>query len=173
MTFRIFFLSIALLGALSACGPQPPKPAAVPEKKTISNAAGIPKQKVELATLDSLRFSKTLLEVPANKKITLTLHNEGRMPREIMVHNLVVLKPGSDINLFTAESSFAEDTDYIPEEYEDWIVAHTKTLAAGESETITFRAPKVPGEYPFICSYPGHAAAGMKGIMRVVVETTE
>ncbi|MEO0795209.1 MAG: plastocyanin/azurin family copper-binding protein [Verrucomicrobiota bacterium] len=169
---RIFSLPIALAG-LCGCGPQPlpPEPEIKQEVKTISNAAGEVSDTIKITSFDNMRYDKMLLEVPAGQKITLTLVNEGRMPKEAMAHNLVILKLGKDVNAYVAEAIFSDESDYIPANYADWVVAHTKMLGAGESDTITFIAPDKPGEYPFVCTFPGHSAAGMKGIMRVVVET--
>ena len=47
------------------------------------------------------------------------------------------------------------------------MLAHSKLLGPGESETVTFNAPFVPGEYLYLCSFPGHYAQGTKGIMTV------
>jgi azurin len=47
------------------------------------------------------------------------------------------------------------------------VLAHTKLLGPGESETVTFNAPFIPGEYPFFCSFPGHYSQGTKGVMTV------
>jgi len=33
--------------------------------------------------------------------------------------------------------------------------------------TATFAAPAAPGRYPFICSFPGHAQVGMRGVLIV------
>jgi azurin len=42
------------------------------------------------------------------------------------------------------------------------IIAQTKLLGPGETDTIDFTAPAQPGEYPFLCTFPGHFAL-MKG----------
>lgn len=161
-------ICVVVFAGLGACGPQPPVIKEKPKPQT--NAASQAQRQHVVTARDPMRYDTRLFEVPAGKKVTLTFKNEGLLPREITAYNLVVLDLGRDPNAFVGEAAFAEETDYIPTEYEDWIIARTGLLASGESETIEFRAPKKPGEYPFVCSYPGHAAAGMKGIMRVVLE---
>jgi uncharacterized cupredoxin-like copper-binding protein len=42
----------------------------------------------------------------------------------------------------------------------------TKKLAPGKSATLTVRIAK-PGKVPYLCTLPGHAAAGMKGVLTV------
>jgi len=39
-------------------------------------------------------------------------------------------------------------------------------LEAGQKETLEFTAPSKPGDYEFICTFPGHWAV-MNGIMKV------
>ena len=42
------------------------------------------------------------------------------------------------------------------------------TLAGGgETVKVTFNAPKEPGEYLYLCTFPGHYLAGMKGLLVV------
>ena len=60
------------------------------------------------------------------------------------------------------------DKEYVKPD-DERVIAHTKMLGGGESDTVTFKteALEVGGDYDFFCSYPGHAAV-MKG--KVVVE---
>ena len=45
------------------------------------------------------------------------------------------------------------------------IIAFTKLLGGGDSDTITFTLTE-PGEYPFICTTPGHFSV-MQGVITV------
>lgn len=40
---------------------------------------------------------------------------------------------------------------------------NTGLLDPGQEKVVSFRAPDQPGEYPFICTVPGHAQLGMAG----------
>jgi azurin len=46
------------------------------------------------------------------------------------------------------------------------VLAHTKLVDPKKSDTVEFVAPTKPGDYPFICSFPGHAMT-MKGTLTV------
>jgi len=46
------------------------------------------------------------------------------------------------------------------------VIASTKMLGPGETATVTFTAP-APGVYDYICTFPGHALAGMRGTLTV------
>ena len=82
-----------------------------------------------------------------------------------MGHNVVVLLPDTDLDRFARAAARAGATDYIPPNMRDQVVAHTRMLGGGESDTIRFPAP-APGTYPFLCSFPGHYLA-MRGTLIV------
>jgi uncharacterized cupredoxin-like copper-binding protein len=43
-------------------------------------------------------------------------------------------------------------------------------LQSGDSETVHFRAPDVPGTYQIICGMPGHLQSGMIGKLIVTAQ---
>ena len=47
------------------------------------------------------------------------------------------------------------------------LVQSTRLLSLGQSEIIEFTAPAAPGDYPYLCSFPGHWRI-MNGILRVL-----
>lgn len=109
---------------------------------------------VELLGNDLMQFDKKLIRVKEGQEVTLVLKHTGKMAKNIMGHNFVLLNPGVDLQAFGLKASAAKDTDYIPENAKD-VIAHTKMIGGGETTSITFNAP-APGEYDFICSFPGH-----------------
>lgn len=109
---------------------------------------------VELLGNDQMQFDKKVIRVNEGQDVTLILKHTGEMPVNIMGHNFVLLKQGTDIAGFGSKASAARDTDYIPEEGKD-VIAHTKMIGGGDTDKITFKAP-AKGEYDFICSFPGH-----------------
>ena len=126
-------------------------------------ASASAQQTIELTGNDSMQFSKTAFEVPAGEEITLVFRNTGNLPKAAMGHNVVVLKQGGDVATVGNAAVTAPQNDYIPAEgpAAEMILSHTKLLGPGEEDTITFTLPEA-GEYPFLCSFPGHWAL-MKG----------
>ncbi len=116
---------------------------------------------------DSMAFSVTRIEATAGESLTLVLRNVGKMPKEAMGHNLVVLNKTADATRFANAAVAAAATDYIPAARSAEVVAHTALLGPGESDTITFTVPSEAGEYVYLCSFPAHFAAGMRGILVV------
>lgn len=117
---------------------------------------------------DRMRFDITSFNVKAGDSISLTFVNTGTFPKLAMGHNLVILDKDVVPNTFAAASIKHFANEYIAPEYAGQIIAATKVLGPGEREVLNFTAPAEPGEYPFVCSFPGHTQAGMRGVMIVL-----
>ncbi len=109
---------------------------------------------------DLMQFDKTEIKVKAGKKVKLILRHKGKLDVNVMGHNVVILKKGVDIMAFAGKAATEKDNDYIPKGSQD-VIAHTKTIGAGQTTSIEFDAPET-GTYDFICSFPGHYGM-MKG----------
>ncbi|MFL2629862.1 MAG: plastocyanin/azurin family copper-binding protein, partial [Flavobacteriaceae bacterium] len=83
-----------------------------------------------------------------------------KLDKLVMGHNFVLLKKGVNTNEFGIKASSEKENEYIPDGGNQ-VIAHTKLIGGGDSDTITFDAPK-KGTYEFICSFPGHYMS-MKG----------
>jgi len=114
---------------------------------------------------DQMQFNTKELRAVAGQPITLTLKHIGKVPKEAMGHNLVILQEGTDEAAFATKAMNAKDTDYIPASEKASIIAHTKLLGGGEEDTIEFTIDK-KGTYNFLCTFPGHFAM-MKGVLIV------
>jgi azurin len=118
-------------------------------------------QIVPLFADDNMKFNAKEVVVKVGIPIELTLKHTGKAPKKDMGHNVVILQPGVVFADFVDRANAAVATDYIPEEWKDKIVAHTKMLGGGETDVISFSFDK-PGTYVFLCSFPGHSMM-MKG----------
>ncbi len=154
------FLMIAItsMALFSACGGESATTGSSASEETAAPAAA-PVSKVaeiELAGGDDMKFDQTELRVKAGQQVELTMIHVGKLPKEAMGHNFVLLQAGVDLTAFATEAMTAIETDYVPEGGEQ-VIAYTKLLGGGESTTITFDAPAA-GTYDFLCSFPGHNA---------------
>ena len=121
---------------------------------------------VNLEGTDQMTFNIQEIKAKAGQTINLTLKHVGQMAKNQMGHNFVLLKKGTDIPAFgMAAMEAGLEKEYIPNDGKD-IIAHTRLLGGGESDTISFKAPSEPGSYDYICSYPGHFSL-MKGVLIV------
>ena len=122
---------------------------------------------IEMTGSDRMKYNLEAFSVPAGSLVKLKFRNIGKMPKAAMGHNVVFLKMGVDSGAFATAAAAARDSDYIPAELADQILAYTKLLGPGESEIIEFTAPSASGDYEFLCSFPAHLFAGMRGVMTV------
>lgn len=124
-----------------------------------------PVKMVTITANDQMKFSVTQIEVKPGEKIRIELKNIGSMPKEIMGHNWVLLKAGSDPAAYAAKAMSAQKEGYQPKALEDQVIASIPLLGAKQTKEVTFDAPTAPGVYPFLCTFPAHFMAGMKGAL--------
>ena len=116
-----------------------------------------------------MRFDVTAFEAKPGQKISVTLKNIGTTPKFSMGHNFLLLDRivnTGNVQRFLDTASTEAAHDYVPSASKE-VLAHTKLLGPGESDTVTFNAPYIPGEYLYLCSFPGHYSQGTKGFMTV------
>lgn len=111
-----------------------------------------------------LRFAREAFAVAPGSKVKLILENT-----DAMLHNLVICRTGEKVLARVASAALALGGEasakhFVPTMPE--VLFHTKAIMPGETDTIWFRAPKVEGKYPYICTLPGHTFT-MKGVMHV------
>lgn len=122
---------------------------------------------VKLTGLDTMQFDIKRIEAKAGESLEIELTTESKMSKQEMAHNFVLLAKGAPVDMFVMESAMARATDYMPSPKKDFVLAATGLAGAGETVKVTFTAPKEPGEYMYICTFPGHYLAGMKGVLVV------
>jgi putative membrane-bound dehydrogenase-like protein len=112
-----------------------------------------------------MRYDRPEIVVKAGKPIEIVLENTDIMP-----HNLLVTKPGAMMVVAQAAERMAASPDafakgFVPESSD--ILYTTKLLQAGETERLLVEVPSEPGDYPYVCTFPGHWRT-MAGVMHVV-----
>ena len=134
-----------------------------------SRAPEAPPKEVDVQADDKMRFDVTAFEATPGQKISVTLKNVGTTPKFSMGHNFVVLDRSvneQNVMKFLDSASTEASHDYVPPSSKE-VLAHTKLLGPDETDTVTFNAPQIPGEYLYLCSFPGHYTQGTKGFMTV------
>ena len=125
-------------------------------------------QKITISGNDLMQFDIKEFSVSAGEKVVLEFKNTGNLPKIAMGHNLVILKAGISGIQFGQKvmGRGASATTPLPEASKEDVLAATKLLGPGESDTITFTAPSEPGLHQYVCTFPGHFAM-MRGNMTV------
>jgi azurin len=121
---------------------------------------------INLQANENMRFNKEVFKIHARKKIMLIFKNTATPSGAAMTHNVVILRPGTDIADFADLARNAQKEQYIPSAVASLVIANTRLIGGGESDKVEFTIDQ-PGVYDFICSYPGHWGT-MQG--RIVAE---
>lgn len=141
-------------------------PAAAESAAPAAPAADIPVLEVTIKpdNANPLAYDTKSFTAKAGQKVKLTFENNH--PTLPQPHNFVLGKLGVDkgkmLGLAMAAMTLV-DKGYIPESAD--ILANTKLLQPGQTETIEFTLPTA-GEYNYICTFPGHGAI-MNGTITV------
>lgn len=117
---------------------------------------------MELGTKPGLRYNKKELTVKAGSKVALTFKNT-----DDMLHNVVFVEPNSadEVGKEAMTMGLAgPDKEYVPESGK--VLYHTPLVNPGDEVTIYFEVPEEPGEYQYVCTYPGHYIT-MRGVLKV------
>lgn len=122
---------------------------------------------IEIVGTDNMKFDVTSIDAAPGEEITIKYTTKSDLPKQAMAHNVVIMDKDADVATFANESARARDNDYIAPGYEDDIIAATDLAGGGETVEVTFTVPEEPGDYEYICTFPGHYSGGMKGILTV------
>lgn len=112
-----------------------------------------------------MQYDLNTFFVEAGKPFQLILDNTDIMP-----HNVVITAPGAYAKVGIAAELMATERDAIARHYVPGVpevLYASKMLQPGQLERLDIVAPSEPGEYPYVCTYPGHWRR-MYGVMRVV-----
>jgi azurin len=115
---------------------------------------------LEISGNDLMQYDKPELSAPATcKQITVTLHHIGKLPREAMGHNWVLVNAADVTAVATAGMGAGLANDYVAPG-DKRVLAHTKTIGGGETTSVTFATSilKTGGAYQYLCTFPGHNA---------------
>ena len=116
--------------------------------------------KLEISGNDQMQYDKQELSAPAScKEITVTLHHSGKLPKEAMGHDWVLVNGPDVAAVANAGMSAGAAKDYVPDN-DKRVLAHTKVVGGGETTSVTFPASilKAGGNYQYLCTFPGHSA---------------
>jgi len=140
-----------------------PVAAQAPKPKAGTGAASKSARTIEIEGTEQMKFSVPTINARPNERLRVVLKAIGTMPKMAMAHNFVLLtKDASPLEVNNAALT-ARETDFVPPSMKDKIIASTALAGGGETVEVTFAAPAKPGTYTYLCTFPGHFTAGMKG----------
>lgn len=132
------------------------------EVSTSASGATVIKLKV---IKNEMKYDLKEFTVEAGKPVEIIFENP-----DFMQHNLLILQIGALQTVGKAADKLASDPNgaekqYVPSLPE--VLFATKLVNPQQTETLRFVAPAKVGDYPFVCTFPGHWSI-MNGTMKVV-----
>ena len=123
--------------------------------------------KLEISGNDQMQYDKKSLSVAADcTQVQLTLKHTGKLPKEAMGHNWVLVKADDLTAVANAGMGAGPANNYI-QAGDKRVIAHTKTIGGGESDSVTFPTAGLAGQsLMYLCTFPGHNAL-MRGTFKV------
>ncbi len=179
MTYRLPFLALAFcLVFLAACGGdgsttgEPTavqEPGEAPATTTPADEPAVafdgPAFEMTMTPVgNQMLYEQTEFTVQPGQTVRITFENTATTPA--MTHNVVFVRTRDDIDPVGQAALTAADNEYIPASEMNRILAYTPLAEPGETVTVEFTAPSTPGDYPYICTFPGHYMM-MQGTMTV------
>lgn len=113
--------------------------------------------------VNEMRFDKTSFTVKTGQLVEIRFENI-----DYMQHNLLILTQGSLARVGEEADKLATnsgESDYVPDMEE--VLYATKVVDPDSKAILQFTAPDKVGDYPFVCTFPGHWRL-MNGVMTVV-----
>ncbi len=162
--FALVSGSILIIGGIKAAKPTSAVVTTVAPSASSGDVAVI---NIKPGIANPMSYDITSFSVKPGQKVKLTFANESATPLQ---HNLVLCKAGTKDSIIALANGMMTDMakwmgkGFIPESPD--VLQHTKLLNIKESETLEFTAPAEKGDYPYLCTFPGHAMI-MNGLMKV------
>lgn len=138
------------------------------ENTELEALARIPANRVQAVKVgviqNEMKFDTKVITARAGAVVEIEFTNP-----DFMQHNLLILQKGTLEKVGAAADKLAQDPkgiemNYIPKIPE--VLFSTKLINPNETVKVRFRVPTEPGDYPFICSFPGHWRI-MNGVLTV------
>lgn len=110
---------------------------------------------ITIRAVEGLQFDPPRTKIDPGQTVRFRILN--RDPSDLS-HNLLLIKPGTLAEIQQASMKIDQaliERDYVPDH--DAVLQATKLLHSDEGDDFLFTAPKKPGIYPYVCTFPGHA----------------
>ncbi|MBK5278975.1 MAG: beta galactosidase jelly roll domain-containing protein [Bacteroidia bacterium] len=129
-------------------------------------ASGVPAIVINIKVIkNEMKYDLKTFTVEAGKAVEIVFENP-----DFMQHNLIIAQVGSLEIIGKAADKLASnpkgaEMQYVPDIPE--VLFATKLVNPQQTERLYFVAPEKEGDYPFVCTFPGHWSI-MNGTMKVV-----
>ncbi|RPD41991.1 PVC-type heme-binding CxxCH protein [Chitinophaga barathri] len=131
-----------------------------------NSSTGVPATVIHIKVIkNEMKYDLKSFTVVAGTPVEIVFENP-----DFMQHNLVIAQQGALETVGRSADKLAADPNgaemqYVPSMTE--VLHSTRLVNPQESVTLQFTAPAKAGDYPYVCTFPGHWRI-MNGVMKVV-----
>ncbi|MGE4550886.1 MAG: plastocyanin/azurin family copper-binding protein, partial [Opitutales bacterium] len=108
--------------------------------------------KLHLSVKTGLKYDPVALHVHPGEEVELLFDNVDEM-----MHNFALVAPGARMEVVEAAIALGSDgpaRHYVPDSPK--VLAFSPVVLPGKKAIVKFDAPTKEGEYPYVCTFPGH-----------------
>jgi len=101
-----------------------------------------------------MKYDKNEITVKAGTKVDLVFTNNDHMQ-----HNILILKPDTSEKVGALIDAMLTDPQGLAKSYRPRtsdLLFSLPLVDPGDATDLLFTAPREPGRYPIVCSFPGH-----------------
>lgn len=142
--------------------------AAAPAAAAAGPAATVAHCATQVEANDMMQYNVGSIAIPAScSTFRITLKHVGKLPVTAMGHDIVIARAADMQGIATDGMTAGAAANYL-KAGDTRVIAHTKLVGGGESDTVSVPVAKLKsgGPFAFFCSFPGHSAV-MKGTISV------
>ena len=149
MTTRLALLALGLAaGGLGVTARRSSAPFVASDTTLVLRASG-----------STLEFVPARLSARSGARVRIRFVNDGTLP-----HNVVVPKDEDDLDALATAAYNAGASGFVPLGDTAKLLVYSKLVSPGDTAELSFVMP-APGEYRYVCLFPGHANS-MLGTLR-------
>ncbi len=139
-------------------------PYAIDQTKQLNKARKADRTVVIKTIKDQMKYDLREIKAVAGEVLEIVFENN-----DAMQHNLLVIEPGELSHVGKRAELMAKDSDaavrnYTPDMPE--ILFVIPMIDPGDTYRLVIDVPNKPGEYPYVCTFPGHWQT-MNGVLKV------
>ena len=95
--------------------------------------AADPPRTIDITSGDDMKYSVTTIRAQAGEPLRLRLLSRGTLPSIAMAHNVVVVKPATNLAKFITDGAPFRASDFIAPAMKDAVIARTPLAGPGET----------------------------------------
>ena len=114
-----------------------------------------------------MKLSVTQITTAPGERLRIVPAVTGTMPKSVMGHKSWCCRREPTPQVFVKASAMARNSGFVAPALAPQILAATALAGGRDTVEVSYDVPKARGSHDFVCTFPGHYLAGMRGVLVV------